>query len=131
MAITIEKKYYFYAAHRNKAAGKKCGRIHGHTYWVTFTMKFNTNNDIAMLFQDIDDILEPMVKSLDHYLILKQDDSLVNVLTNHGEEFLVLPFETSAENLARYFFHEAEEQIPELISVAVKETQSSNVIYQP
>ena len=29
--IKIEKKYYFYAGHRNKLAGEKCGRLHGHT----------------------------------------------------------------------------------------------------
>jgi 6-pyruvoyl-tetrahydropterin synthase len=29
--MIITKKYYFYAGHRNKNAGKKCGRLHGHT----------------------------------------------------------------------------------------------------
>lgn len=129
--IIIDKRYKMYAAHRNKAAGVKCGRIHGHTYWITFGMRFNSSGDVAMLFQDIDSILEPLVNQFDHYLLLKDDDTLVDVLRNAGETFRILPFETSAENLARYFFHEAEEHIPEIFRVSVKETQSSNVTYQP
>ena len=38
--IKIEKKYYFYAGHRNKQAGEKCGRLHGHTYDVKCIFEF-------------------------------------------------------------------------------------------
>lgn len=38
--MIIQKKYHFYAAHRNKAGGEKCGRIHGHTYDVVCYFKF-------------------------------------------------------------------------------------------
>ena len=40
MDMKIEKKYHFYAAHRNKNAGEKCGRIHGHTYNVLCYNKY-------------------------------------------------------------------------------------------
>ena len=36
----IEKKYHFYAGHRNKSAGEKCGRLHGHTYDVEVILGF-------------------------------------------------------------------------------------------
>ena len=58
--MKIEKKYYFYAGHRNKSAGEKCGRPHGHTYDVTCTFRFGTmENGITMLFSDIDKLVEP------------------------------------------------------------------------
>jgi 6-pyruvoyl-tetrahydropterin synthase len=51
--MKISKTYHFYAGHRNKAAGKKCGRIHGHTYDVTCVFEFtNLDNGITMLFSD-------------------------------------------------------------------------------
>ena len=55
--MIIEKKYYFYAAHRNLSAGEKCGKIHGHTYDVVCYFKFDKiENGITMLFSDIDKI---------------------------------------------------------------------------
>jgi len=35
--MKITRKYHFYAGHRNKQAGEKCGRLHGHTYDVEVT----------------------------------------------------------------------------------------------
>ena len=47
--IQIEKKYHFYAAHRNKNADEKCGRIHGHTYKVICSFKFEEINKKSTL----------------------------------------------------------------------------------
>ena len=75
--MTIEKKYHFYAAHRNKEAGEKCGRIHGHTYNVVCWFTFDAmENGITMLFSDIDDRIEPIVKEYDHYLLMDANDDL-------------------------------------------------------
>ena len=54
--MEIEKKYHFYSAHRNKIAGEKCGRIHGHTYNVLCHFEFNQMNEggVTYLFSDID-----------------------------------------------------------------------------
>ena len=43
--MKIEKKYHFYAAHRNKKADEKCGRIHGHTYKVKCIFEFTEMKD--------------------------------------------------------------------------------------
>ena len=40
MDINIKKTYHFYAGHRNKSAGEKCGRLHGH-FIMLFYFKFN------------------------------------------------------------------------------------------
>ena len=104
--ITILKKYHFYAAHRNKGAGEKCGRIHGHTYNIVCHFGFNDkldNNGVSCLFCDIDNLVEPIFKAMCHYLILCKNDTLCKVLGDAGESFIILPFETSCENLAKYF----------------------------
>lgn len=130
--IKIEKKYYFYAGHRNKEAGEKCGRPHGHTYDVTCTFAFNTmENGVTMLFSDIDKLVEPIVKSYDHYFILQEDDPLVEVFRLTGEEFITVPFETSAENMAIWLFQRIknEAKLP-IVKIEFAETKSSKIIYE-
>lgn len=128
--MVIEKKYHFYAGHRNKEAGEKCGRIHGHTYEVNCHFKFDTIVDgITMLFSEIDKIAEPIIKQYDHYLLLYIDDPLCNVLEMANEPFIELPFETSAENLAIWIFNQIKNKLP-IIKIELAETKTSKVIYE-
>jgi len=128
--MIIEKKYYFYAAHRNKEAGEKCGRIHGHTYDVTCQFKFdNLSNGITMLFSDIDKIAEPIIKQYDHYLLLYKEDGLCLMLDLINEPYIELPFETSAENLAIWIFGLISNKLP-IIKIELAETKTSKVIYE-
>jgi len=130
--MKIEKKYYFYAGHRNKEAGIKCGRPHGHTYDVTCTFEFDTmTNGVTMLFSDIDKNVEPIIKEYDHHFLLSQDDPLVELLELAGEEYKVVPFETSAENMAIWLFNRIrnEAKMP-IVKIEFAETKSSKVIYE-
>lgn len=130
--IKIEKKYYFYAGHRNKEAGEKCGRPHGHTYDVVCTFAFNEmNNGVTMLFSDIDNLVEPIIKKYDHYFILKEDDPLVEAFNINNEQYITVPFETSAENMAIWLFNRIknETKLP-IIRIEFSETKSSKIIYE-
>ena len=130
--IKIEKKYYFYAGHRNVNAGEKCGRPHGHTYDVKCTFAFSEmNNGVTMLFSDIDKLAEPIIKEYDHYFILAEDDPLVNIFELENEKYKVVPFETSAENMAIWLFQRIknEAKLP-IIKIELAETKSSTIIYE-
>jgi len=128
--MIIEKKYYFYAAHRNKEAGEKCGRIHGHTYDVTCHFSFSEmQNGITMLFSDIDKITEPIIKQYDHHFLLYENDVLCEVLEFWDEPFIALPFETSAENMAIWIFNQIRNKLP-IIKIELAETKTSKVIYE-
>lgn len=131
--MIIEKKYHFYAAHRNQLADEKCGRIHGHTYDVVCAFQFHSINDngITCLFSDIDKQIEPIIKEHCHWLLLENKDPLVDILLNVGEPIKVLPFITSAENLAKYFFNriKIETKLP-IFRIELSETKSSKVIYE-
>lgn len=131
--MTIEKKYHFYAAHRNRAGGEKCGRIHGHTYDVVCHFEFDATNEggISCLFNDIDIIVEPIIKEHCHYLLLDESDSLVEILERAGEQIKVLPFPTSLENLAVYFLNRIKVEcgLP-IIKIKISETKSSSVTYE-
>ena len=133
MDMKIEKKYHFYAAHRNKAGGEKCGRIHGHTYEVKCYFKFNQINEggITYLFSDIDKLVEPIIKEYCHWFLIYEKDPLVSILELSNEPIKKLPFETSAENMSVWLFNriERETKLP-IIKIELAETKSSNVIYE-
>lgn len=127
--ISIEKQYHFYAAHRNKSAGEKCGRLHGHTYNVKCKFDFpEITNGITMLFSDIDKVCEPIIKQYDHYLLLHNEDPLCDMLNLINEPYIELPFETSAENLSMYLYTQIKQHLP-IVRIELAETKTSNVIY--
>ncbi len=129
--MIIEKKYYFYAGHRNKTAGEKCSRLHGHTYDVIVKFKFDKMKDgVTMLFSDIDKLVEPIIKSYDHYLLLHDKDPLCPLLEINDEPFIKLPFETSAENMAIWIFNQIKNETKlNIIEIQFAETKSSKIIY--
>lgn len=128
--IELQRKYHFYAAHRNPDAGIKCGRIHGHTYHVVVTLHFYKlqSDGITILFDSVDKITEPIVKQFDHYFILWDKDPLFETLVKANEEFKCVTFKTSAENLANYFFDQISLQGIPIVKLELMETESSNII---
>jgi len=130
--IKIKKTYHFYAGHRNKKAGIKCGRLHGHTYDVICEFKFTKMTDgLTMLFSDIDKLVEPIIKYYDHYFVLHDKDPLCELLELANEPYRSVPFETSAENMAIHLFTRIknETKIP-IIKIELAETKSSSIIYE-
>ena len=128
--MKIAKTYHFYAGHRNKEAGEKCGRLHGHTYDVKCIFSFkDMNNGITMLFSDIDLIVEPIIKQYDHYFLLYERDPLCELLDLANEPYKSVPFETSAENMAIWIFNEIRDKLP-IVRIEIAETKSSTIIYE-
>jgi|TARA_R110000803_G_scaffold57599_5_gene115575 6-pyruvoyl-tetrahydropterin synthase len=131
--MKIEKKYYFYAGHRNKTAGEKCSRLHGHTYDVKCIFNFEIMTDgITMLFSDIDKKVEPIIKYYDHYFILWEKDPLCDLLKYSNEPYREVPFETSAENMAIWIFNRIKNEAKMPITrIELAETKTSKIIYEP
>lgn len=130
--MKIVKKYHFYAAHRNKSAGEKCGRIHGHTYHVKVHLNFpKWKKNITILFQEIDEKCERVIKFYDHYLLLYINDPISKALNDLDEPFHSVLFETSAENLAKNIFEEIQSSGLPISRIELAETESSNIIYEP
>tara|TARA_R110001583_G_scaffold77010_1_gene210121 strand:+ start:188 stop:601 length:414 start_codon:yes stop_codon:yes gene_type:complete len=128
-SIRIEKKYHFYAGHRNKSAGEKCGRLHGHTYYVEVVLGFdNLKNGVTILFHDIDLIIEPIIKQYDHFFILDKEDPLCDAFDLVNEPYIKVPFETSAENMAIWLFTQIKHHLP-IVEIRLKETNTSKIIY--
>lgn len=127
--MRIEKEYKFYAAHRNQSLEGKCNSLHGHRYGVTVVIKpERTSAGITMLFADIDDIVEPIIKELDHSCLVDINDPKAEQISITGKTYC-FDGETSAENIAQELFCVFRELGLPIIELRLKETDSTLVIY--
>jgi 6-pyruvoyltetrahydropterin/6-carboxytetrahydropterin synthase len=70
MKITCE--FHYDSAHflPHVPPGHKCGRMHGHTYVLTVTVDGPVRDDgFVVDFADVKEVIDPLVKMLDHHLI--------------------------------------------------------------
>jgi 6-pyruvoyltetrahydropterin/6-carboxytetrahydropterin synthase len=134
--INIEKKYHFYAAHRNELINDKCKNLHGHTYYATITVQFEKafqQGGITMLFSDIDSIAEPIFKQLDHAMLIHETDPLLDYLRAYIKEcnddlkMVVYPYPTSCENIAQNLLNALRSAGLNVVQIKLKETVSSTV----
>lgn len=134
---------HFCAAHRIEGH-PKCGRLHGHNYLVSVQLLSNDLNAAGMVM-DFGDVKAPLKRfldsKLDHRFLVSQANVQAQCVyyaaasSNFAvmDDLVVLPVQhTTAEELARYFYHEFEQYLPEtvrLYSVTVQETASSSATY--
>jgi 6-pyruvoyltetrahydropterin/6-carboxytetrahydropterin synthase len=112
----------FAAAHFLRGYKGKCERLHGHNYRVEVTVSGEKLDSIGMLhdFTDIKRELRKLLERVDHY--------------NLNE---VPPFDeinTTAENIAYYFWAEMQKALGENVNVSqvrVWETDTAVATYRP
>ena len=127
--MNIVRSYHFYAAHRNVGIGGKCARLHGHRYGVEVLLQPPyTSSGVSFAFEDIDASLSPVIKSFDHRTLLDEQDSLTRV-EEIAKDAVVVPFPTSAENMAGYILNLCRETAvgEHVVSVTLQETDSAKV----
>jgi 6-pyruvoyltetrahydropterin/6-carboxytetrahydropterin synthase len=95
----VAKEFSFSAAHQIRMHGGKCERLHGHNWRVRVHARSSELNRIGMVvdFADLQKIVAEVCSRFDHQNINE-----------------VAPFtevNTTAENLARYFYVEANRQL--------------------
>jgi len=115
--MEIFKEFSFEAAHLlpNVPPGHKCGRLHGHTFYVTLYVsgKPGETSGWLMDFADIKAIFKPIYDRLDHHY-LNDIEGLEN---------------PTSENIARWVWRELKPLLPSLCRVMIRETCTSGCIY--
>jgi 6-pyruvoyltetrahydropterin/6-carboxytetrahydropterin synthase len=86
-------------------------------------------------FKDLKRIAaETICEKFDHAFICntasRGEMEIAEVVERHGMRTVRLPFRSTAENLARYFFGELKPRIPGLAMVKVWETADSSAEYR-
>lgn len=133
----LEKDYHFYAAHRNETLNDKCRNIHGHTYYVTVFMVFPAlgEDGLTMLFQKADDIIVPIIQTLDHGMLINANDPLLAYLAKYMEDtgdklkLNLMQGPTSLENVCKYLFNTIKKAGLPVEQIKIRETTTSTISY--
>lgn len=116
--MEIYKEFSFEAAHRlpNVPEGHKCGRLHGHTFYVRVyvTGEVDPHSGWVMDFAEIKAVFSPIYDQLDHYY-LNDIEGLEN---------------PTSENLAKWIWDKLKPELPCLSQIEVRETCTSGCIYK-
>lgn len=116
--MEIYKEFSFEAAHLlpHVPAGHKCGRLHGHSFYVRLHVSGEVDpvQGWIMDFADLKAVFQPIYQRLDHYY-LNDIPGLEN---------------PTSENLARWIWQQLKPQLPQLSKIEIKETCTSGCIYQ-
>ncbi len=117
MISEIYKDFIFEAAHKlpNVPEGHKCGRLHGHSFFVRLYVKgeVDANTGWVVDFAEIKKIFSPIYDRLDHYY-LNDIPGLEN---------------PTSEVLARWIWQQVKPQLPQLSKVEIKETCTAGCLY--
>jgi len=127
--MKVRKQFRFYAAHRNEEIGGKCAAIHGHRYGVTVEVEEPMNGSVSILFEDLERLVAPLIDALDHSLLLHEGDPAKDALLASGAccRVYLVPFPTSAENMARHLFDALRATGLNVTELALQETDTSTV----
>lgn len=113
----IRKEFSFCASHQLNCLpeGHPCTRLHGHNYVVTVELVGSKLNDAGMLqdYRELDDIKQFLDNAFDH---------------KNLNDFL--PYNPTAENMARHFFAIWKTNHPLLYAVEVSETPKTSARYE-
>lgn len=102
--MKVAKQFTWEAAHRLPWHQGSCKSLHGHSYRMTVEVEGEPDERGMLIdFQDIKRILKPLVDDWDHATLVADDDiDLRHVLEGMGSRIALLPYDSTAENLARY-----------------------------
>jgi len=95
----VAKEFVFSAAHQIRMHGGKCERLHGHNWRIRVHARASALNRIGMVvdFADLHKIVAELCARFDHQ--------------NVNEVPPFTEVNTTAENLARYFYEEANRRL--------------------
>ena len=130
----VTKELAFCFGHRLLHYPGKCRQLHGHNARAVVTVagdELNANGmltDFSQLRRHVGDWID---RTLDHKLVLHQDDPLVPVLRDMGDPVLAIPDHPTTENLAKFIFEQVQEQGYPVVEVTLWETPTSYATYTP
>lgn len=129
----------FDAAHFLTDYHGKCENLHGHRWRVVAYLEVDalqtegTHKDMVLDFGDFKAALRALTEELDHAFVVEEGSLKPNTLKcleDEGFSLRMVPFRTTAENLAKYFFGKLEGQGFPVAQIDVYETPNNCAIYR-
>ena len=118
----------------------KCENLHGHRWRVVAYVEQEqlqtegTMKDMVLDFGVFKRAVREVADSLDHTLLLEEGSlrpETLSCLEAEGFSLTVLPFRTTAENLARYFAERLAEKGLPVSQIDMYETPNNCAVYRP
>lgn len=114
---TISKQFTFSASHQldQLPADHPCARLHGHNYTVELVLRAEQLDERGFVvdYNELHAFGDFLANTFDHY---------------HLND--ILPFPTTAENIAKYLYNWASERWPHVFAVKVSETPKTWAVYE-
>ena len=135
---TLKTEYAFDSAHFLTNYYGKCENLHGHRWRVIACIstaelgESGTEKDMVMDFGVFKRKVRTLCDSLDHTFLIEEgslSEKTLTCLKEEGFSLTILPFRTTAENLAKYLFEQLEAEGLPVSSVEVDETPNNCAIY--
>jgi len=133
--LTVSKQCQFDAAHVLTHHAGQCRNLHGHTYRVIVEVSGEDDGrDMVTDFKDLKQVIrDVIVERFDHAFIYDETSEseceIAAVIAKHGMKSVGLPFRSTSENLARYFYDVLADRV-NVTSVKVLETPESCAEYR-
>lgn len=140
----IQAETHFDAAHFLTAYHGKCENLHGHRWRVVVTLEIaelqdgegtggETERDMVMDFTAFKRTINELADSLDHTFLVEEGSlkpATVAALEDEGFVLTMLPFRTTSENLARWFYDRLVELGLPVAEVECDETPNNRAFYR-
>jgi len=130
---TVTETLFFCYGHRLLDHRGKCAHPHGHNARVEITLAAGSLDSKGMVadFTEIADAVKGWIEeNLDHLMILRRDDPLVDALRSLGEPVHLMEVSPTAEAIARLIFDVARERGLPVVEVRLWETEQSVAAYR-
>ncbi|MBI5645503.1 MAG: 6-carboxytetrahydropterin synthase [Ignavibacteriae bacterium] len=130
--VRIARLFHWEMGHRLPFHEGGCANIHGHSYrmWVEVAGQCDENG-MLIDYGDLKLAVQPLVEPLDHAFLCYTGDSVMrDFLAFQGFKCALVPFQSTAENITRYFLDKIWEVIakqPRIteLTVRIHETENS------
>ena len=130
----IVKHIDFCFGHRLIDYQGKCNQPHGHNGRVEIRLASDTLDEMGMVadFRDVRHSIQTWIdEHLDHRMILRRDDPLVEAIQALGQHAYLIDDNPTTENLARLVFEQTRALGFPVIAVTLWETPDSHATYAP
>lgn len=130
----ITKIIHFCYGHRLLNYEGKCSQPHGHNGKAEICLESKELDSRGMVcdFSDISKGIKHWIDNeLDHRMLLRKDDPLIEWLKVKSEPFHAMEDNPTAENIAKLIYEHASSQGFPIKKVTLWETESSFAVYQP
>jgi 6-pyruvoyltetrahydropterin/6-carboxytetrahydropterin synthase len=134
MTYKVTKEIEFSYGHRLRNYDGACQHIHGHNGVAEVDLSDDELDDRGMVydFGDLkDDVKGWIDENMDHAMLVRHDDPLIEYLEETGEPYYVMEQNPTAEAIAHEIYEYAESQGHPVVEVRLHETGSSYATYSP